>query len=74
MTCENPARCFKIPQDCNSSSDCNLLINYKRNGGDNAFDITVATNQAWGAFAQVPQLKSEKMVVLLYYYYYYFFF
>ena len=76
MTCENLARCFKIPQGCNSSSECNLLISYKHNTGDDAFDMTIATNQGWGAFSQVPQLGFEKMVyspVIVFFFFFFFF-
>ena len=62
ITCENPATCLKIPGSCTSSKDCNLLVNYKHNIANSAFDITIASNEEWGAFSQVPDLKADKMV------------
>ena len=62
ITCENLATCFKIPEDCTSSKDCNLLVNYKHDMENSAFDVTIASNEEWGAFSQVQDLKAEKMV------------
>ena len=62
ITCENPATCFKIPQGCTSSKDCNLVVNYEHNMTSSAFDITIASNDEWGAFSQVPDLQADRMV------------
>ena len=29
---------------------------------NSAFDISIASNEEWGAFSQVPDLKTDKMV------------
>ena len=62
ITCENQATCFKIPKGCTSSKDCNLLVNYKHNMANSAFNITIASKEEWGAFSQVPDIKADKMV------------
>ena len=62
ITCENQATCFKIPEGCTSSKDCNLLVNYKHNMANSAFNITIASKEEWGAFSQVPDIKADKMV------------